>query len=286
MTDSNTPQYDASSIQQISAMDVIRMRPGMYVGGRDTTGLHNYLFAALDFMIDEALDDRCRHIWVTLRPDNEVIFRNDSLELVLKVSRYPREDESVLEMLLQYMFCRAIPCDSYRVRGGVHGVGLPAATALSAEMTIETAQEGYLWRKTYAIGWPTSDLQKIRPASEDEHGVTFILRPDYTIFDPNPVSYEVLAQRCREVAYQVRGLCFTLRDETCNPPREEIFCPTDGLKTWVTDLNEGQPVLHEPIHIAEDVVLEYRVGSPFTIKVEFACQFTDSTESHILNYVN
>lgn len=286
MTNPSSSDYGPSSLQHLRGMDAIRLRPNMYVGGRDSIGLHHYLFAVLDFMINIAIEGKCHNIWVTLRQDNEVTIHNDSVDPILNVDHHQFNGEPILELMLEMVGSGRYSWDQYRVEGGVHGVGLPAVTALSAEMTVETIQDGYLWRKSYAASWPTSELQKIRPANPDEKGITFILKPDYTLFDSNPISFDVLARRCQEVAYQIHDLRFIVRDETCHPPKEEIFCPADGLKSWVADLNDGQTPLHEPIHIRDVVIFKYSDGSPYIIEVEFACQFTDSIESKILSYVN
>ncbi|GIK67376.1 MAG: hypothetical protein BroJett018_51700 [Chloroflexota bacterium] len=276
MTDSNTSSFDLR--------EHARKRPGMYIGGIDARALHQLFFEALDHAIDEAVIGRCDQIWITLLPENQVIIQDNSLGL--PIIHVDRENMSIMEAVLERSGIFRDPHGEYEATGSSFGVGLRAVNALSSEMRVENRYNGQLWTKIYHEGLPDGPLQQMASIPESEHGLKLTFAPDFSILEPNPFDFERIVGRCRELAYLIAGLKITIRDERAAPIREETTYAAEGLKTWVTNLNEGHSVLYEPIHIAEDVVLEYRVGSPYTIKIEFACQFTECKESHILSYVN
>ncbi|GIK67375.1 MAG: hypothetical protein BroJett018_51690 [Chloroflexota bacterium] len=283
MSDSNNA-YIPKHILALEGREHVRKRPGMYIGGTESLALHHMVYEVLDHMVEEAFVGRCNHIWLTLLPDNWVTIRDNSLGL--PIEPYKDFGLTVMEALLQHLidYKSAYEPDIYRVTGGLHGVGLAVVNMVSAEMKIENARDGFLWRQSYREGIPQTPLEKVRPLQTDERGTMFSFVPDFSLLQPNPFDYDRLAHRCREIAYQVSGLSITIRDERVVTAMERTYATTEGLKSLIQELNAHTEPLHEIVHVAQELTLPNASTAKYS--VEFAFQFTTSSQSHILSFVN
>ncbi len=283
MTDSNTP-FIPKHIMAMEGREHVRKRPGMYIGGTDSRALHHMVYEVLDHMVEETLVGRCDHIWLTLLPENWIKIRDNSLGL--PIEPYQDYGLTTMEALLQYLvdYKSAYEPHLYRVTGGLHGMGLAVVNILSAQMIVENARDGFLWRQTYREGIPQTTLEKVRPLYEGEQGTTFSFLPDYSMIQPNPLDFDRLAHRCREIAYQMSGLTVTLRDERINPAIERIYFATDGLRSLIREFNADRQPLHEIVHVAQEITFPNDIVPKYCI--EFAFQFTTNRPSHILSFVN
>ncbi|MBI5931119.1 MAG: hypothetical protein HY862_17550 [Chloroflexi bacterium] len=279
MTDS-----ESSKKWQNTLYEHTRKRPGMFIGGTDARALHRLLFEALDHAIDEALIGRCTHIWLTLLPENQVLIQDDSLGIPMIPTRW--ENLTLMEAVLERTGVFRDQQGEYEDTGSSFGAGLRVVNALSSEMRAENAHQGQVWAKSYHAGLADGPLQPIDGIPEIEHGLKLIFTPDFTIFESNPFDFEHIVQRCREIAYQIAGLKFTVRDERTTQPREEICFAPEGLKTWVQELKaKGKPA-HDIVHIIQEIPRQSSYGNEYSIHVEFAFQFTNKPKPYIRSFVN
>jgi DNA gyrase subunit B len=281
--------YDEKNIRLMKPNEHIRLRPGMYIGGVDERALHHLIYEVVDNSIDEAMAGRCDHIWITLRADNEVCIRDNGPGLPVEINKTLGITTLEIAMTAHYGACGMSRLDSkqYRISGGMHGVGLAVVNALSAELKVETAYDGHWWTQFYREGVSVSEVVQERSIDEGESGgfiITF--KPDFSVLEPNTFSFAKLAQRGRELAYLVKGLSVTVRDERANPAVEETYLSADGLIDLVRYLSEGKNALHEPVYGNCEVMLYRNDKTPYTTAVDFAFQYTDDMECVERSYVN
>jgi DNA gyrase subunit B len=282
--------YTEENIQKLKPMEHIRLRPGMYVGGTDIRALHHLIYEVVDNAIDEALAGRCDYILVTLH-DNNMVSVNDN-GVGIPVGIHKTEGISTLELVMTEVGAGGkFNNSAYKVSGGLHGVGVSAVNALSAELIAEVRRDGYLWRQVYHEGRRAGDVEKVRPLSPAESsGTCIIFTPDFTVLEPNEFSYSTLQQRFREMAFVTRKVTITLRDERVQPiPKETTYYFEGGLQSFVRFLNRNREPLHAPLHIEREIEIAPEGKEPFSIGVEVAFQYTDTatvTELAFANTIN
>lgn len=276
------------NIQELDPIEHVRKRPGMYVGGTDSRALHHLIYEVVDNSIDEALAGRCDHIEVVLYDDNVVTVRDNGGGIPVGIHSKARI--STLQLVMTKIGAGGkFDNSAYKVSGGLHGVGVSAVNALSAQAQVDVFRDGYLWRQTYAMGIPTSEVVKVRPMEDGETtGTWTTFVPDFTIMDKNDFNFAVLAQRFREMAFVTRRVTISLRDERVKPiPREVTYYFEGGLRSFVLFLNRNRKPLHDPVYGERDV--EYTPegkDASYTIGVEFAFQYTDSSTVTELAFAN
>ena len=279
--------YDEQSIVRLNPMEHIRKRPGMYVGGTDARALHHLIDEVVDNSVDEALAGRCDQIVVTLHDDNIVAVTDNGAGIPVGIHK--TEGISTLEMVMTQVGTGGkFDSDAYKVSGGLHGVGVSAVNALSEWARVEVFRAGHLWQQEYARGVPTGPVVKIRKLEPGEGtGTRTTFVPDFTVMDHNEFSYSTLAQRFREMAFVTRRVSITLRDERVKPiPRETTFYFEGGLHSFVRYLNRNRAALHEPVYGEREVEMAPDGKTPFTIGVETAFQYTDSSTVTELAFAN
>ena len=279
--------YDEQSIVRLNPMEHIRKRPGMYVGGTDARALHHLIYEVVDNSVDEALAGRCDQIVVTLHDDNIVAVTDNGAGIPVGIHK--TEGISTLEMVMTQVGTGGkFDSDAYKVSGGLHGVGVSAVNALSEWARVEVFRAGHLWQQEYARGVPTGPVVKIRKLEPGEGtGTRTTFVPDFTVMDHNEFSYSTLAQRFREMAFVTRRVSITLRDERVKPiPRETTFYFEGGLHSFVRYLNRNRAALHEPVYGEREVEMAPDGKTPFTIGVETAFQYTDSSTVTELAFAN
>jgi DNA gyrase subunit B len=282
--------YTADSIERKDPIEHIRLRPGMYVGGKDIRAMHHLVYEIVDNAIDEALAGRCDAITVTLHDDDVVSVADNGVGIPVGINR--KTGISALQMVLTEVGSGGKfnnnENGAYKVSGGLHGVGAAAVNALSEHLTAHIYREGYLWEQQYRAGRVLTEVTKVRPLEPNEGtGTVITFKPDFSVMDQNSFSYETLEERFREMAFVTRRVMITLRDERVRPiPRETTFYFEGGLTSFVRYLNHNRTSLHQAVRIERDVLIPSEKHEPYNIGVEVAFQFTDSTNVTELAFVN
>ena len=276
----NHEEYSASSIQVLEGLEAVRKRPAMYMGDIGVRGLHHLVYEIVDNSIDEALAGYCTDIEVTINENNSITVEDNGRGI--PVDFHEKEGKSALEVVLTVLHAGGkFSKDSYKVSGGLHGVGMSCVNALSTQFEVEVRRDGKIHRQTYSIGAPTSEIEIIGTCGNTGTKITFL--PDASIFTTTEYSYDVLSARLRELAYLNKGIRLSItdrreRDENGNF-RGEVFYSVEGLKEFVKylDENRGTPLTEDIIYIDTE-----KDGIP----VEVAMQYNDSFSENVHSYVN
>ncbi|RPJ02219.1 MAG: DNA topoisomerase IV subunit B, partial [Chloroflexi bacterium] len=262
----------------------------MYVGGTDIRALHHLIFEVVDNSIDEALAGRCDYIEVVLNEDGSASITDNGGGIPVGIHK--EEGISTLELVMTNLHAGGkFDSSAYKVSGGLHGVGVSAVNALSEWLVSEVWRDGKLHRQEYRAGAPQGPVKAVRKMEPGETtGTRHTFIPDFTIMERNPWSFSTIAQRFREMAFVTRGVTITLRDDRVKPiPRETTFYFEGGVRSFVRYLNRNRTALHEPIYVERDVEIVPEEGNghkPFTIGVEVAFQYTDSSTTTELYFAN
>jgi DNA gyrase subunit B len=279
--------YTEDNIEKLQPMEHVRLRPGMYVGGTDARALHHLVTEVVDNAIDEALAGRCDHILVTLYDDNRVSVADNGVGIPVGVHK--KTGVSTLQMVMTEIGTGGkFNNNAYKVSGGLHGVGVSAVNALSAQLTATIYREGYVWEQTYREGQVITPVEQVRPLEPGEStGTTVTFTPDYTVMERNDFSFATLAQRFREMAFVTRKVTITLRDERVRPfPQEITFYFEGGIQAFVGYLNRSRQALHPVMYMEREVEHAPEGKTPFNVSVEVAFQYTDSSNVTELAFTN
>lgn len=266
--------YDASKIQVLEGLEAVRKRPAMYIGSTSAQGLHHLVYEVVDNSIDEVLAGYCKNIDVTIHPDNSITVLDDGRGI--PVDPHPKfKDKSALEVVLTVLHAGGkFDKNSYKVSGGLHGVGVSCVNALSTKLVVEVYRNGKIYKQEYSRGKPTTKLEVIGKTDDRGTKVTFL--PDPEIFSVTTYSFDVLVNRLRELAFLNAGANITIIDE--RQDKEHTFHYEGGIKTFVTYLNTNKQVINkEPIYFAKN-----KDG----VDVEVAMQYNDSYNEQIFTFVN
>ena len=274
-------EYSASNIQVLKGLEAVRKRPAMYIGDIGEKGLHHLVYEVVDNSIDEALAGYCTHIDVTINKDNSITVRDNGRGI--PTGYHEKEGKSALEVVLTVLHAGGkFDKGSYKVSGGLHGVGVSCVNALSTLLIAEIHQGGKIYRQTYCKGVPTSKLEIM--GDTEDRGTTITFLPDKDIFTlTTEYKYDTLANRLRELAFLNKGIHLSLtdlrnEDEEGNPLREQFYSQ-DGLQEFVKylDATRGEPLTEEVIYIDTE-----NNGVP----VEVAMQYNSSFSENVHSYVN
>jgi DNA gyrase subunit B len=267
------PHYDARSIQVLGGMDAVRKRPAMYIGDTGVRGLHHCVYEVVDNSVDEALAGYCKHIQVILNADGSVTVNDDGRGI--PVDMHATEKKPAVEVVLTTLHAGGkFDHSSYKVSGGLHGVGVSCVNALSEWLEVEVRRDGQVYHQRYERGVTVSKLETIGRTKGTGTKVTFF--PDRQIFQTVEFNWDILAARLRELAFLNGGLEIKLKQEL--PPREEVYCYKGGIIEFVEHLNRNKNPLHpKVIHFARE-----KDG----IEVEIALQYTDSYAENVFSYAN
>ena len=271
--------YGASHIQVLEGLEAVRKRPAMYIGDISFKGLHHLVYEVVDNSIDEAVAGYARHIGVTINEDNSITVVDDGRGI--PVDYHEKEKKSALEVVLTVLHAGGkFDKDSYKVSGGLHGVGVSCVNALSTYLRAEVHRGGKIYMQEYSVGKPTSELTVI--GESDHTGTSITFKPDSSIFTVTEYDYSTLANRLRDLAYLNAGIELKLtdlrqRDEN-GTPRSETFFSNHGLREFVEyiDANKNS-IIGDVIHLNTD-----RQGIP----VEVAFTYNDGYIENIYSYVN
>jgi DNA gyrase subunit B len=264
--------YDASSITILEGLSAVRKRPAMYIGSTDVRGLHHLVYEVVDNSIDEAMAGFCTRITVILHADNSVTVRDDGRGIPVDI--HPKEGVPAVQVVMTKLHAGGkFDNNSYKVSGGLHGVGVSCVNALSEWLTVTVRRDGKRYRQHYSRGVPQDQLTVIGEA--DGHGTTVRFQPDEQIFEVLEFSYDTLKKRFEELAYLNKGLYIECIDERTS--ETHVFHAEGGIRQFVSDLNSGQQGIH-PIIMAEGVV--------DNVAIDFALQYNAGYKETILTFAN
>jgi DNA gyrase subunit B len=265
--------YDATSIKVLGDLEAVRKRPAMYIGSTGSVGLHHLVWEVVDNSVDEALAGFCDRVDVIVHTDNSVTVIDNGRGI--PVDLHQEEGRSAAEVVMTVLHAGGkFDTQSYKVSGGLHGVGVSVVNALSEWLDLEIWRDGYTWEQSYDRGNPRDALQKKGKTARQGTKVTFL--PDAKILDSIEFNYDTLAQRLRELSFLNKGLTIRLKDERTNKQSE--FHYTGGITEFVKLLNKNKEVLHStPIYAEAD-----REG----VHMEFALQYNDGYAETVFSFAN
>jgi DNA gyrase subunit B len=275
----SSASYGASSIQVLEGLEAVRKRPAMYIGDISMKGLHHLVYEVVDNSIDEALAGHCDRINVTINEDNSITVEDNGRGIPVDI--HEKEGRSALEVVMTVLHAGGkFDKDSYKVSGGLHGVGVSCVNALSTNLKVEVCRNGKQYVQEYAKGAPLYDVKEV--GNSNNRGTTVTFLPDDTIFVETVYRYEILSNRLRELAYLNAGITLTLTDNRHQLEdgsfKSETFFSEEGLKEFVEYIDEAREKLIENvIHITTE-----KNGTP----VEIAMTYNTSYNENVHSYVN
>ena len=267
--------YSAQDIQVLKGLDAVRKRPGMYIGTTGPDGLHHLVYEIVDNSIDEALAGHCKKITVTIEKGNKIIVKDDGRGIPVDI--HPVEKISALEVVLTKLHAGGkFDKNSYKVSGGLHGVGISVVNALSTWLEVEVHKNGQIHYQKYHRGIPEEPVKVI--GNTDHRGSVVTFMADDTIFETVNYSFDVLSQRLRELAFLNKGINISITDDRIPVPKVKEFEFAGGLRSFIEYLNKNKTAIHkEPIYIEAE---------KDKIVVEVAFEYNDGYTENIFSFVN
>ncbi len=264
--------YTADSITVLEGLSAVRVRPAMYIGSTDARGLHHLVYEVVDNSIDEAMAGFCTKITVRLHVDGTCSVSDNGRGI--PVDMHPKEGVPAVQVVMTKLHAGGkFDNSSYKVSGGLHGVGVSCVNALSESLEVIIRRDGFRYRQRYARGIPQEQVQNL--GESEKHGTTVRFKPDEEIFETVVFSYEILRKRLEELAYLNKGLEIEFIDERSET--SETFCFEGGIYQFVKDLNSGEGGIHGIVH---------GEGESAGITVEFALQYNAGYKENVLTFAN
>jgi DNA gyrase subunit B len=276
--------YDADSIKVLEGLEAVRLRPAMYIGSTGEMGLHHLAYEVIDNAIDEALAGYCTRVDVTIHVDNSVTVIDNGRGI--PVDEHPTEKVSAAEVVMTKLHAGGkFDSNSYKVSGGLHGVGVSVVNALSELLDLEIWRDGHAYQQSYVRGKPVAPLKKMGKSQKRGTRVTF--QADSEIFDTTEFNFDTLSQRLRELAFLNKGLVITITDERTEKKHEFKF--TGGISEFVKQLNKNKTVLHDKVMYFEaerEFGSEKEDGSKDRVNIEVAIQYNDGYAENVYCFAN
>lgn len=271
--------YDASNITALEGLEAVRKRPAMYIGSTDVKGLHHLVWEVVDNSIDEHLAGYCSRVDTIIHPNNSITVRDNGRGIPVDIQK--KLNKSALEVVMTVLHAGGkFDKDTYKVSGGLHGVGVSCVNALSIHLRAEVHRDGKYYEQEYSKGKPLYSVREVGTSEKRGTNVTFL--PDNEIFETLEYNYNTLASRLKELSYLNKGLTLTLTDERQPDEKGEFRCETfyseGGLLEYVQYLDESRvKLIDQPIYV---------VGKEDNVEVEVALQYNTSYTEHVYSYVN
>ncbi len=277
---SQQENYDSSSIKILEGLEAVRLRPAMYIGSTGEMGLHHLVYEVVDNSVDEALAGYCTEIGVTIHSDNSITIVDNGRGIPVDI--HAEEGVSAAQVVLTKLHAGGkFDSNSYKVSGGLHGVGVSCVNALSESLHLEIWRKKATWEQDYERGIPKGPLTQTGKSSKTGTKITF--KADPTIMDVTEFNFDTLAVRLRQLAFLNKGLKITLTDERGDNVRSEEFYFSGGIAEFIRHLNRGKSVLHEkPIHFEG----ERDLPNGGKLNIEVALQYNDSYSETIFSFAN
>ena len=271
--------YSASNIQVLEGLEAVRKRPAMYIGDISEKGLHHLVNETVDNSIDEAMAGYCTHIEVTINEDNSITVQDNGRGI--PVDEHEKMHKSALEVVMTVLHAGGkFDKGSYKVSGGLHGVGSSVVNALSTKLTVTVKVGGFIYKDTYERGIPTTELEKgLLPVigKTKETGTTITFLPDDTIFDRTRFKEDEVKSRLHETAYLNPGLTIVYEDKRPETPEKITYHEPEGIVGFIKDMNKAKEVIHDVI---------YFKGEAEGITVEVAFQYVNEFHENVLGFCN
>ena len=278
--DSNgNDNYDSTSIKVLEGLEAVRLRPAMYIGSTGEMGLHHLVYEVVDNSVDEALAGYCTEVGVTIHIDNSLTVVDNGRGI--PVDMHAEEGVSAAQVVLTKLHAGGkFDSNTYKVSGGLHGVGVSCVNALSETFHLEVWREKATWEQDYEKGIPKAPLAKTGKSNKTGTKITF--KPDTTIMDASEFNFDTLATRLRQLAFLTRGLKITLTDERGDNIRTEEFFYSGGIAEFIKHLNRGKTALHDkPIHFEGE-----RDVPNGKLYIEGALQYNDQYSEIVFSFAN
>jgi DNA gyrase subunit B len=282
LSDDNS-SYTGENIKILEGLEAVRLRPAMYIGSTGEMGLHHLVYEVVDNSVDEALAGYAKRVDVTIHVDNSITVVDDGRGIPVDMKTLPDGKQmSTVEVVLTKLHAGGkFDSSTYKVSGGLHGVGVSCVNALSQELNVEIWRDGHTWEMDFSCGIPTSELRQSGTSKRRGTKVHFL--PDKTIFATTEFNYDTLAQRLRELAFLNKGLEITLTDERTadaktGAAKRAEFRYAGGIAEFVKHLNRGKQVLHD-----KPIMME---ASRTGIEIEIALQYNDTYSETVFSFAN
>ncbi|MEY4144343.1 MAG: topoisomerase (ATP-hydrolyzing) subunit [Bacteroidota bacterium] len=271
--------YSASNIQVLEGLEAVRKRPAMYIGDIGVKGLHHLVYEVVDNSIDEALAGHCSDIEVCIHPDNSITVKDNGRGI--PVDMHPKEKRSALEVVMTVLHAGGkFDKDTYKVSGGLHGVGVSCVNALSKHLRAEVHRDGAVYEQEYACGKPLYSVREL--GKTDYRGTIVHFTPDDSIFITTEYNYNTLVARLRELAYLNKGIRLSIRDERTeggHEVREDSFFSEGGLREFVAFLDSTrEKLITEPIYLEQS-----KSGVPVEVALQYNTSYTENVHSYVNN---
>ncbi|MBC6995769.1 DNA topoisomerase (ATP-hydrolyzing) subunit B [Neolewinella lacunae] len=274
-----TPGYEADNITALEGLEAVRKRPGMYIGGTDSRGLHHLVWEVVDNSIDEHVAGYCSRIDVVIKEDNSIVVTDDGRGI--PVGMHKKLQKSALEVVMTVLHAGGkFDKDTYKVSGGLHGVGVSCVNALSSYLEARVNREGKVYVQEYSEGKPLGDVHVVGTSTHT--GTTITFRPDATIFETTVYKFDTLANRMQELAFLNSGLHMSLTDERETDDKgnfiSKAFFSEGGLAEFVQYLDDGKPdLIQKPIYVK---------SKEDNVEVEVAMQYNTTYQENVYSFVN
>lgn len=276
----NRADYSANNIQVLEGLEAVRKRPAMYIGDIGFKGLHHLIWEVVDNSIDEAMAGYCDTIDTIINTDNSVTVKDNGRGI--PTGWHEKEQKSALEVVMTVLHAGGkFDKDTYKVSGGLHGVGVSCVNALSIDLRVEVHREGKLFEQEYKIGKPQYPVREI--GTTDKRGTVVTFKPDDTIFQVTEYKYETVANRLRELSFLNKGITLTLTDmrdlDDNNEPKHEVFHSEGGLIEFVEYLDQSRErLIPAPMHMEGE-----RDGVPVEVSMIYNSSYTENVSSFVNN---
>jgi DNA gyrase subunit B len=280
ITEKKANDYSADSIQVLEGLEAVRKRPAMYIGDIGVKGLHHLVYEVVDNSIDEALAGHCNHIDVFINEDNSITVKDNGRGI--PVDFHEKEQKSALEVVMTVLHAGGkFDKDSYKVSGGLHGVGVSCVNALSINLKVQVHRGGKQYEQEYSIGKPLYDVREI--GTTDYRGTIVTFKPDTSIFIVGEYNYDTLATRLRELSYLNKGITIVLTDKRNKDDNGEFisdkFYSEGGLKEFVRFLDSNrEPMIGDVIYMEGE-----KAGIPVEVAMIYNTSFTENVHSYVNN---